>query len=315
MVTSGRFVSAGPADAPDGWERSVSRLHGEFRIDVPNEQASFRGRLDWHASASYRLVSWFGEPERLVRGEREIRKDPVAMYELVVPLAGEVVLESRGRSAKLGPGDMALASLNSPVSTTHVQRCWAVGFLVPEAEVRHQVSRAAPLTYIDRRAGLGNVAFETLMALSRQAGSMTDPVLDSAARHLLDLLMLASRTAYSNGADHAAEIEAAIREQVRRRVGDATLSGESIAAGLGWSLRRVQQILRGAGTTPSELIRTERLRAARDLLIAPGDRRLAVGEVSQRCGFTSHASFCRAFRAEFGTSPTSLRESARTVKK
>ncbi|MFO6454529.1 MULTISPECIES: AraC family transcriptional regulator [unclassified Aeromicrobium] len=316
MVTSGRFVSVGPTGAVDGWQRRVSDLHGNHRIEVPDQQAPYHGRLDWHATELYRLVSWSGEPERLVRGATELRADPVQMYELVAPLEGEVVLESTARSRRLGPGDMALVSLDAPVATTHTGHCRAMGFLISEAEVRDHLQPAAALACIDRRSGLGYVAFETLRSLHLQAGTMTSPAFDTVARHLLDLLVLASRSHDAVTTDHLADIEAAIRQQVRQRAGDPTLDGESVAAALGWSLRQVQHVLRRAGTTPSELIRTERLLAARELLITSTARHLSVSQVAHRCGFTSHAVFSRAFRAEFGMSPTAMREeSARVVKR
>jgi AraC-like DNA-binding protein len=315
MVTSGHFVSTGPNLAPGGWQSRVSDLHGKFRIDVPDQQAPYHGRIDWHATELYRMVCWVGEPERLIRDEPQVRADPVPMYELVVPLEGEMILETKARSTKLAPGEMALVSLNAPVATTHTTRCRAMGFLIPESEVRGQFPPLAPSTFVGRRTGLGNVAFESMRSLNLQAANMTSPEFDAVARHLLDMVMLASRTQYSDTVDHAADIEAAIRHQIRQRASDPTLNGESLALALGWSLRQIQHILQRAGTTPSELIRTERLQAARELLIAPDRDLLTVGQVALRCGFGSHAAFCRAFRAQFGTSPRAMRiDHAREVK-
>ena len=62
---------------------------------------------------------------------------------------------------------------------------------------------------------------------------------------------------------------------------------------------------RTMGATPSEYILKTRLAAAKGLLISTD---LAVGEISDRCGFSSVSYFCQAFAAKHGTTAREYRK-------
>ncbi|GAA1070932.1 AraC family transcriptional regulator [Tsukamurella spumae] len=306
MVSSGRFVSTTTVRADEGWQEQVSRLHGQFKIDVPRHAARYTGTIQWHLGQRYRLLRWSGEAERLTRGASEVKSDPVSMYELVVPLAGEPVIESGVRDIRLSPGEMALVRLDTAISVVHTDPCTALALLIPESEIAARVPRSVPLMHIDRRSGLGAVGFEAARGLLSEASGLTDAMFDAAARHVLDLLLLASR-GEAGARDATGEIDAAIRGYVRQHAGSADLDLTSIARALGWSVRRIQQVLRLSGTTATELIRTERLGLAQTLLASQDGRRLSISDIAFMCGFSSHSSFCRAFRSDLGLSPSDFR--------
>lgn len=77
------------------------------------------------------------------------------------------------------------------------------------------------------------------------------------------------------------------------------------AAALGLSPRRLEGLFRDAlGTTPGAYALSLRLAAARRMVT---DTRHPLAEVALRCGFSSPATFARAFRVAFGQSPSGLR--------
>ena len=67
-----------------------------------------------------------------------------------------------------------------------------------------------------------------------------------------------------------------------------------------------RQFKKATGLTVMEYILKTRVMMARSMLSKPG---LSVGEVSERCGFSSPAYFSRAFRRETGFSPLGYRQS------
>ena len=69
----------------------------------------------------------------------------------------------------------------------------------------------------------------------------------------------------------------------------------------------MQQVLRGAGTTPRDLIRQERLRLARVRLSSADWAPYSIGRIADSCGFGSHAAFSTAFREEFAITPREAR--------
>ncbi|GGM91506.1 helix-turn-helix transcriptional regulator [Streptomyces fuscichromogenes] len=103
----------------------------------------------------------------------------------------------------------------------------------------------------------------------------------------------------------AATLPMRILEYARRHLNDPALSAERIAAAHHISVRHLCTVLAGSGIGLANWIRTRRLEACRQALAA--DATVAIGAVARRHGFSDPSSFSRAFRAEYGMSPTEWR--------
>jgi AraC-like DNA-binding protein len=159
---------------------------------------------------------------------------------------------------------------------------------------------------------VGRIAAVMLQTLREERAAMSARTFDDTCDRLVDLLCMASQGARDAGTTaHRESIESAVRRHVRHHASDETLDGAALAAALGWSLRYVQAVLKEAGTTPSEIIRQERVKLARSLLSSPSNRHVPVSRISAECGFKSHAAFSAAFRREFGMSPSEARGAVR----
>ncbi len=91
---------------------------------------------------------------------------------------------------------------------------------------------------------------------------------------------------------------------------DADFSLESLAEAEGLSPRAIQKLFRTEQLTFSQYLRRRRLeRAAQDLL-DPLQADTMVAEIGFRLGFTDAAHFSRAFREQYGTTPSVYREQA-----
>lgn len=91
---------------------------------------------------------------------------------------------------------------------------------------------------------------------------------------------------------------------IRDRVTDPTLSPQVLARAFHVSVRTIQLTFADAGTSPARYIRQERLNYAR-LLLADG---LPVAVTGRRAGFADTGTFARAFRRQFGISPSAYAE-------
>jgi transcriptional regulator GlxA family with amidase domain len=86
---------------------------------------------------------------------------------------------------------------------------------------------------------------------------------------------------------------------------DAPLSIAAIARRVSMSARGLEQLFaRQMGETPGAYFLALRLRAARRLV---NDTRLSVTDIASRTGFSSQPAFSRAFRRQFGLSPSQSR--------
>lgn len=89
---------------------------------------------------------------------------------------------------------------------------------------------------------------------------------------------------------------------VRERLGEETLSVESIAQNLRMSrVQLFKKVKAASGASPSAIIREYRLEMGKRLLL---EKSLNVSEVAYRVGFSNPNSFSRAFKDKFGSSPS-----------
>jgi acetamidase/formamidase/AraC-like DNA-binding protein len=101
-----------------------------------------------------------------------------------------------------------------------------------------------------------------------------------------------------------------IIQAIEAGLGDAEFSLEALAEGEGLSPRAIQKLFRTEQLTFSQYLRRRRLeRAALDLL-DPLQADTMVAEIGFRVGFTDPAHFSRAFREQYGTTPSVYREQA-----
>ena len=108
------------------------------------------------------------------------------------------------------------------------------------------------------------------------------------------------------GGVKAARLQAVV-EDIARRFADPSLSAAAVGRRLGLSERYVQQLLEGAGFSFSAYVRELRLKRARQLLRDPLARELRIGDIAAMAGFEDLSHFNRAFRLQFGETPSDAR--------
>lgn len=99
---------------------------------------------------------------------------------------------------------------------------------------------------------------------------------------------------------------------VEDHLGDQTLDPPHLAAALGVSLRRLQELFHERGQHISDFIWHRRLEAASKRLTDPASAHLSIGLLAYGCGFASQAHFARRFKDRYGLTPREYRHSALT---
>ena len=154
----------------------------------------------------------------------------------------------------------------------------------------------------------GRVFHDFLLSLWRQGDqSAADPDWELGVSQVFyDLAAMAIR-----GAERGEQRQPdnALRERVLKlieaRLTDPALKTTTIAQECHASVRTVQNLFAGLGTTPSAYILERRLRRAADRLAAyPGD---SITQVAFDLGFNDSAYFTRCFRQHFGLAPREWR--------
>lgn len=156
---------------------------------------------------------------------------------------------------------------------------------------------------------MGRIVADLLGSLRGQARTIGGLDFDAAADRAVDLLCLAYGGALLPPVyETQDDLVATIRCFVRANAHDVSLTGAAVAAHLGWSLRQIQARLQRIGTTPSMLIREERLELARLRLQHHGWDHRTVANIARSSGFSNASTFSNAYRERFGERPTDTRE-------
>jgi len=98
---------------------------------------------------------------------------------------------------------------------------------------------------------------------------------------------------------------------VENNLGDPSLDPVQLAAAVGISVRRLQQLFKEKGLHISDWIWRRRLEVSALRLADPGFAHMQLGALAYGCGFGSQSHFSRRFKAHFGMTPGEYRHAAR----
>lgn len=290
----------------DWWRDQVSTIHRPMSFEVPND---YRGVLEQQRSDTYQLIRWWGDAETLSRNLRQIRTTPHDAYELLVPVTGVLTLRQDDEVSQVAPTHLAVASLDQPLDLRHDDAFSSIAFIIPRERLDTRLSRPGQQgVLLDVTSGLGRVVVDVIASVRAQGKALTGSQFDAICDRVVDLLALA----YNAGAtgistDVGDSLVATIRRFVRENAHDPSLTGAVVAARLGWSLRNIQAQLQRVATTPSDLIREERLSLARLRLQDPAWTQQTITQVAFSSGFSDLSTFSNAYRREFGERPSDTR--------
>ncbi len=137
--------------------------------------------------------------------------------------------------------------------------------------------------------------------------------------HIADLVALAVGTSrdaseWAAGRGLRAARAASVKAWMLERIADPSLSGSMVAAAHGISVRYVQRLFEGEGTSFSGWLRLERLTLARRRLADPALAWRSIATIAFDCGFSDLSWFNHAFRQAYGETPSDVRHGARETR-
>ncbi|WP_338468337.1 helix-turn-helix domain-containing protein [Novosphingobium sp. ZN18A2] len=293
-----------PSDRLRYWNDLVDRIYtGTF---VNANEPDFRGEMLSWSVGELDMIRPMSGPSLVGRLPRDADEERIILH---LQCRGTTLHTQSGRECMLEPGDFVLGSPHDRYDL----RLSAHELLVVEFPRAPLMERCPGLDEIlaQRINGAspgGRVFHDFLLSLWRQGDqSAADPEWETGvSRVFYDLAALALR-----GAEREAPrlAESRFRERalamVEARLCDPSLRTATLAAELGTSVRTVQNLFAGMGTTPSAWILERRLRRAADQLIA--DPQASITEIAFDHGFNDSAYFTRCFRHHFGTAPREWR--------
>ncbi len=241
------------------------------------------------------------------RSAAQIRRDSLDHWMIAICRRGVQRQRSGDASLTLRPGIPYVFSMARAFEaeragdeidwiTLHVARD-----AVPELEAAFAAALYAPLG-----GAAGSLLASFLGGLCDRMETVTEVDLPHLATAAQALLQAALIPASGSGAPQIEQLQLArLRRIIRHNLGAATLRPGRLAAMAGMSRSQLYRLFEPLGGV-AQVIQRERLRQARRLLSDPAERR-DIGALAEAAGFFDPSSFSRAFRREFGCTPSEMR--------
>ncbi|MGW2779343.1 AraC-like ligand-binding domain-containing protein [Streptomyces olivaceoviridis] len=291
------------------WNDAVSRALVPVTV-APRDGRRFDGRIASDCLGYLRVSRMEADAGRVSRTPALIQRSPEALVAVGLLVSGSATFIQDGRRAEMAGGDLVFYDTARPFSFTYPERFATHVFQLP----RHVLGvadgdiRRVTGTAIGTAHGLGAVLRPFLATLADAAPSYPAAVGHRLAGHVVDLFAtLITDQALRDPDDGRDHLVLSVRDHIDRKLGDPSLSPESIARAHHISVRYLHRLFEGEGITVSRLIQQRRLEACGRELARRGRVTPTVSAVARRWGFVNPAHFSRAFRAAYGVSPREWR--------
>jgi AraC-like DNA-binding protein len=252
--------------------------------------------------ASYQSLA--RTPERIRRAERE-----TALLTLVV--SGECRIAQEGRSALLKAGDLCVYESVRPYRIDVAARVKALVVATDHTRLEALLGdlRLYTATPLSSAFPAGSLAARYWRDLAERLPMLDNTAAVRLAYAGLDIVAAGLGTTRGlrvGGVNSALTLQRA-KDAIATNFHRPALSVARVAALVGVSPRRLQELFQRNGMTMSDYIRTTRLDAARRRLVDPAFACISVAQIAENVGFADPAYFSRAFRRAFGVSPRAAR--------
>jgi AraC-like DNA-binding protein len=254
-------------------------------------------------------VSW------TTSGEEHIRASDTGAIVLYLVVSGTPMVAIDGRVERLCPGDLTVISSSRAYEMQPLGHHEALAFTIPRSLLGPDAERfdeiamrrvADPITHGLVAPALGRLAEAVRSGEVGQADAAFGEVVVSLARTLC-AGRHGAHSELEGGGARASLLLAQAKAYIEEHLQDADLRPGEVADAQFISVRYLQKLFQSDGHTMLEWTRTARLRRARRDLADPAQAQRTVAAIAGTWGFRHPGHFRRAFRAEFGVTPTQFR--------
>lgn len=295
------------AEVTSGLEWSKACSSAFVPLRVCSAGPAFRASLKQLTLApDVTLTQVTSHASEVVRDSSVIYENPRDDVLLSLQLRGSGTVTQHGRAARLTPGSCALYDAGSPYSLSFPGQMSEIVLQLPRATLAHSSAEFEQLT---ARILPPSSALRGLFALAGSVTTAAQPhntATDEAIAEALASLLQASLTL--SRAHDAPPLEAellavALQLHIDEHASQPDFTPEALAASFHISLRYAQKLFaKHLDTGVASYIRQRRLETAADLLRAHS----TVADAARRSGFVDVDSFSRAFKREYGVTPSRM---------
>lgn len=250
------------------------------------------------------IVQQYTPAHRYARTVEKLRSTSIDHWYVVVPRSGRSWTEVNGRVAEGGPGKAELRTLADPFSGRTTDSESSIIYL-PQDLFGHAQAFIDSINTGVLSGNFASVLVDYINSVEMKLSALTIDDLPLVVNTTRDIILSClSQTLDRSDANErhfdVALIERA-RQYVQRNLRSPGLAPDALARELGISRTRLYQLFEPSGGVLHYIQKRRLLTAHAELSNRPDKQRIV--QIAEGVGFTSLASFSRAFRNEFGYSP------------
>ena len=296
----------------DGWRHALSRSHLEWDLGLaPN--GPFRARIRRRTLDDISVMDCYCDPCAGTRRRTEIGRSEGGYFGVLFELRGREVVRQGDREALLSAGDFVMWDSEREMEFRVLEPHHKLTLLIPKARLRMFLGDAE--RYVGRIVSgsdkVDGIAAEALSRVARDFATIDQGDAKVVLDPILSLLSATLMARNPPGGVSPAHKDSFSRfcHHLDMHLGDSALAPASVAAAHGVSVRYLHFVFAEQGTSFGRVLRRKRLACCRRDLSVP-HRAGTITEIAFRWGFNDVAHFSRAFKAEYGASPRSMKHVA-----
>ena len=299
------------AEKQERWEEILSSTHVDMhlRLDpsrpVRNFQAS--ARRIWIDDLA--LVDATCDP---CSGENSLKQIKGADIDYVVVLinrGGSEAVSQNDATTRMSAGDAVIWDSTRPVQFTVLEPLTKRSLFIPRTALHELGARGLDLAgaTFDKSSPATELLTSYLDVLTRTVDELPPAAVASARNATLNLVATALHAEQApelSGTSGTAALRRKIDQWIEQNLDRADLTPSTIALRHHISVRSVHRLFERSGDSVSTFIRTLRLARARHELTTTDS---PITDIAARWQFYDPSHFTRAFRAQYGVSPSQYR--------
>ncbi len=253
-------------------------------------------------------------PQHVARTPAKIARSDSEYFFLSLQLHGRGCHKQDGRIAHLQAGDFTIFDTTRPYELLFDEPFSQLVLSIPREALKSRLADAQRLTAcaVQGRRGSGRLASILTRQLAAQIDSLDPASVPRLQASALDVIATALAERRQPAESALSRSRNVLTQQVLQfiedNLADPQLTCRSVAQRHRISDRYLRLLFLELGACASDWIWRRRLERARQDLIDPRQRHLRVKTVGFNWGFKDAAHFSRAFKEQFGCTPTQLRD-------
>lgn len=301
------------SDRREAWLLNARQICGDCKFQFPR-CFPFHGSIERRAVVNLEMTLFSSSSVSFKKFPSEPLNSDKRACIVISQLAGLRSYQQDGKVAVLRKGDATLIDSGRPWSSDCPGDCGRLYLRIPWQllQSRVRLNELPVARRISGDSGLGSFLFHLSTSLYREAGRLNQREGAAAIEAYLRILAECLRPAGGPCGLGRDEQLQRILNYIDAHLTDASLNPPEIARAVDLSPRHLHRLFVRKGLSVSEWIRLQRLGHCKEDLANPLFDSKSITEIAFFWGFNDSAHFSRAFKQEFGVSPSSFRAGALT---